>query len=235
MVIRQARGTAEVDIGRPNANERGEQRKHQRGNGEKYRAIRHEIGDEARETGREHTSRRGEALIASKSFGERCVADQAKADGDDREAQEPAGDPLENQSGHHQRQRRPNGNDQCAGRNHSGTKGDRESLRADGIEQSTSWQLTQQSGEAGCRQYEADILLRPILLGQKCGHVRAEARQCAGEKQVDGVEAVQAGNGRRWFDRTGFFRGICSDHHCARLRLWLGKDTKSSADGHEPT
>ena len=75
-----------MDIRRPDAAERGEQRNHQRGGSEEYCAIRQEIGDEAHDTGRDHPSRRGEALIASESFGECYVADQAKADGTDHQS-----------------------------------------------------------------------------------------------------------------------------------------------------
>ena len=56
----------------------GEQQKRQRRVGEEYRAIRQEIGDEAHDTGRDHPSRRGEALNTSESFGERHVADQPR-------------------------------------------------------------------------------------------------------------------------------------------------------------
>ena len=122
--------------------ESGEQRKHQRGSDEEYRAIRQEIGDEAHETGRDHPSRRSEALIAAESFGERGMADQAKADGSNRQPQEAAGDPLKHQSGQHQRETRPKCNDQCARRNHSGTQRDRGSLRSDGVEHRTAGELT---------------------------------------------------------------------------------------------
>ena len=120
---------------RPRASE---QRKHQRGSDEEYRAIRQEIGDEAHETGREYPSRRGEALITSESLGERCVANQAKADGGNRQPQEAAGDPLEHQSGQHQWETRPNCNNQRACCNHTGTQRDRNSLRSDSIEQCTA-------------------------------------------------------------------------------------------------
>jgi hypothetical protein len=50
--------------------------------------------------------------------------------------------------------------------------------------------LSQQSGEPGCRQHEADVLLGPSLLGEKYGDVGTEARQCSGEQQVDGIEAA---------------------------------------------
>ena len=154
-----------MDIRRPDAAETGEQRQHQRGSDEEYRAIRQEIGDEAHETGRDHPSRRGEALIASKPFGQRGVADQAKADGSNRQPQEAAGDPLEHQSGQHQRESRPNCDDQCTGCNHGGTQRDRDSLRSDSVEQCPAGKLTQQSGEPRCRQYKADVLLGPFLRG----------------------------------------------------------------------
>jgi hypothetical protein len=61
--------------------------------------ARYEIGDEAHETGRDHPSRRGGALIASEALGKHCVADQAEADGSNCQPQEAAGDPLEHQGG----------------------------------------------------------------------------------------------------------------------------------------
>jgi hypothetical protein len=67
-----------MDIRRPDAAESGEQRNHQRGSSEEYRAIRQEISDDPHETGRNHPSRRGEALIASESFGKCYVTDQAR-------------------------------------------------------------------------------------------------------------------------------------------------------------
>ena len=46
-----------MDIRRPDAAETGQQRQHQRGSNEEYRAIRQDIGDEAHETGRDHPAR----------------------------------------------------------------------------------------------------------------------------------------------------------------------------------
>jgi hypothetical protein len=84
-----------MDICGPNAAKGDEQRKHQRGSDEEYRAEGQEVGDEAHKTGRDYASRRGEALIASKSFGERRVADETEADGNNCQPQEAAGYPLE--------------------------------------------------------------------------------------------------------------------------------------------
>jgi hypothetical protein len=154
-----------MDIRRSDAAESGEQRQHQRGGDEEYCAIRKKVGDEAHETGRHNSSSRGEALIASESIAKRGVADQAKANGSNRQPQEAAGDPLEHQSGQHQRERRPNCNDQRAGCNHRSSQCDREPLRLDSVEQCAAGELTQQSGEPGCRQHKADVLLGPILLG----------------------------------------------------------------------
>jgi hypothetical protein len=91
-----------MDICRPDAAQSEEQGKHQRGSDEEYRAERQEIGDQAHETGRDYASRRSEALIASEPLGKRGVADETKADGDNRQAQEATGDPLEHKSGQHQ-------------------------------------------------------------------------------------------------------------------------------------
>ena len=140
-----------MDIRGPDAAETGEQREHQRGSDEEYRAIRQEIGNEAHKTGRNHPSRRGEALIAPKPFGKRCVANQAKADRSNRQPQEAASDPLEHQGGQHQRESRPNSDDQRTRCNHGGAERDRDSLRSDSVEQCTAGKLTQQSGEPRCR------------------------------------------------------------------------------------
>jgi hypothetical protein len=52
-----------------------------------------------------------------------------------------------------------------------------------------------------------DVLLGPFLLGQKCGDVGAEARQCSSEEKVDGVEVAHAVTGWRWFNRIRCLRG----------------------------
>src|SRR6202161_2107304 len=96
-MIREARGTAEMDVCGPDAAKSDEQRKHQRGGDEEYRAKRQEVGDEAHEAGRDYASHRGEALIAPESFGERGVADETKANGNDRQPQETTCDSLEHQ------------------------------------------------------------------------------------------------------------------------------------------
>ena len=82
-----------MDVGSLDAAEGGEQRDHQRGGDEEYRAGTEEIGNEPHETARRTPPIEGEALIASKTLGERCVADEAKADGGNRAAHEPASDP----------------------------------------------------------------------------------------------------------------------------------------------
>ena len=215
-----------MDICRLDAAESGEQRKHQRGGGKEYRAIRQEIGDEAHETGRDYPSHRGEALIASESFGERCVADQAKADRGNRQSKEATGDPLEHQRCEHQRETRPNRNNQRACCNHTGTERDRDSLRSDSIEQCTAGQLTEQSGESTCRQHKTDALWGPVSPGQKCGDVGTEARQSSSEKQVNGVEATQAGARWRWFNRIRQDCGIRGDDHFVQLRLFVARKAR---------
>jgi hypothetical protein len=66
------------------------------------------------------------------------MADKTKADGDDRQAQEPARNRLEHQGGQHQRQARPHRNDERCGCHHGGTQRDRGLLRPHCIEQSTA-------------------------------------------------------------------------------------------------
>jgi hypothetical protein len=107
-----------MDIFGPDAAKSPEQRKHQRGGDKEYRAKRQKISDEAHEN---YASCRGEALIASKSFAECYVANDTKADGNNRQPQEPAGGPLEHQSCQHQWKTRPNCNNQRASCDHTGT------------------------------------------------------------------------------------------------------------------
>src|SRR5258708_5115745 len=71
---------------------------------------------------------RAKTLIASEAFAKRRMTHQAKADGGDRQAQDPAGDPLEDQRGQHQRETRPKRNHECASCNHGGSQGDHISL-----------------------------------------------------------------------------------------------------------
>jgi len=132
---------------------------------------------------------------------------------------EAAGDPLEHQSGQHQQESRPNCDDQRARCNHDGAQRDRDSLRLDSIEQCSAGELTQQSCEPGCGQHKADVLLAPFLLGEECGDVRSEARQGSSEKQVNGIEAAQAGTRWRWFNCIRYSRGTPGDNHSVRLRL----------------
>jgi hypothetical protein len=66
------------------------------------------------------------------------VADQTKANGRNRQPQQPASDPLKHQSGRYQRESRPKRNHQCGGCNNSGTQHDNNSLRPDGVEQFTA-------------------------------------------------------------------------------------------------
>jgi hypothetical protein len=128
VMIRGATGAAEVNVRRLNAAESKEQRQNQCGGDQEDRAIRQEITDKAHEAGRQNASRRCETLIASEALAQRSVADEAKADGSDRQPQEPAGDPLEHESGQHQRETRPNRNDECASCHHGGPQGDDISL-----------------------------------------------------------------------------------------------------------
>ena len=110
-----------MDISGPDAAKSDKQRKHQRGGDEEYRAKRKEIGDEAHKAGRHYASHRGEALIASQSFGQRCIADEAEADGYNRQPQEATGDPLKHQGSQHQWEIRPDCDNERAGCDHTGT------------------------------------------------------------------------------------------------------------------
>ena len=215
VMIRDPAGAAEVNVWRLDAAQSKEQRQNQCGVGQEDRAIRQEVTDEAHEAGRQNASRRRETLIAPEAFAQRIVADEPKADGNDRQPQKPAGDPLENQSGQHQREARPKRDDERACCHHEGTQGDQISLRADSIEQFPGGQLGQQSGEPRRRQHEADVLLGPFLLCQKHGEVGTEARQRSGEKQIDGIEAAQALTRRRSFNRTRYPSRIQSHGHCS--------------------
>ena len=95
-MIRNARGAAEVDVCRVDVKS-DEQRKHQCGGDEKNCSIRQDIADETHEACRDHPSCRGEALIASKSFGKRRVADEANADGSNRQSEQSTSDPEQRQ------------------------------------------------------------------------------------------------------------------------------------------
>jgi hypothetical protein len=60
-----------------------------------------------------------------------------------------------------------------------------------------------QTSETARSQDEADVLLRPFLLGQINGHIRTETSQYSGIEKIDAVKAVQARTRWRGFSSIG--------------------------------
>src|SRR5262249_45270175 len=91
-----------------------------------------------------------------------------------------------------------------------GARHDDRSLRADGIQQFASRELTEQAGKTARGQDETDVFLRPFLVSQISGHIGTEPSQNTGKEKVDSVEATETGIGRRW---TCGAKRYCSGRH----------------------
>jgi hypothetical protein len=197
-VIGRATGAAEVDVGCTDASERNEQRKGECGDCQEYRLVRQKISDQAHEGGRDQISRRGEALIASEAFRQRRMANQAEANRSDRRPEEAARASLQHQGREDQRKARlKRNNDRTDGHHYDARHNDR-SLRADGIQQFASRELTEQAGKAARGQDETDVFLRPFLVSQISGQIGTEASQNTGKEKVDFVKAAEADSRRCW-------------------------------------
>ena len=209
-MIGRAAGAAEVDVGCTDASERNEQWKGECGDCQEYRLVRQKISDQAHEAGRDQISRRGEALIASEPFRQGRMANQAEADRSDRRPEEAARDSLQHQGREDQRKARLKcNNDRTDGHHYDARHNDR-SLRADGIQQFASRELTEQAGNAARGQNETDIFLRPFLVSEISGQIGTEPSQNTGKEKVDSVEAAETDIRRRW---TCGAKRYCSGRH----------------------
>jgi hypothetical protein len=151
-------------------------------------------------------------LIASEPFRQRRMANQAEANRNDRRPEEAARASLQNQGREDQRKARLKCDDDRTDGHHCDARHDDRSLRADGIQQFASRELTEQAGKTARGQDEADIFLRPFLVSQISGHIGTEPSQNTGEEKVDSIEAAETGIRRRWTcgaKRYGSGRHLC--------------------------
>src|ERR1700736_2234935 len=102
-------------------------------------------------------------------------------------------------------------------------------LRAGGIQQLAPRHLTEQAGESTCAQNEADLLLRPFLIGQINGHIWTEACQHPAKEEIDSVKTVETRRGRRELCgggvRARHRRSSCKFHEAGFApcpRCWAG-------------
>jgi len=121
-------------------------------------------------------SRRSKALIAPKPFRQGQVADQSKTDSGNRRPQYPTGESLQRQPEQNQRKGWSEFNNHGAESHDEDTQRQDRPFRARSIQQLAPRHLTEQTGERTCAENEADLLLRPFLIGQIDGHVGTEAR-----------------------------------------------------------
>ena len=105
------------------------------------------------------------------------------------------------QRGENQRKVRPNSNNECGDSNHAGAERCQSPLRADRIQQFAAGHEGKQTSETARSQDEADVLLRPFLLGQIDGYIGTETSQHGSVEKIDSVKAVQART--RWRGTSG--------------------------------
>src|SRR5262245_52860466 len=105
------------------------------------------------------------------------MTDHAEADGSNRWPKERASGSVEHQGSENHRKVRPNTNNECGDSNHAGGERCQSPLRADHVKQFATRRQSKQVGETARGEDEADVLLRPFLLGQINGYIGTEASQ----------------------------------------------------------
>ena len=182
--MRRAAGAREVNVGWTNRNECNEQWEAKRGGDQEHRLVRQQISNQAHEPCRDQRSGGSETLIAPQLLGQCQMTDYAEADGSNRWPKERASGSVENQGSENYREARPNSNNECGDSNHAGGERCQSPLRADRIQQFAARRESKQTGETARGKDEADVLLRPFLLGQINGYIGTETGLMA-RRQLD--------------------------------------------------
>src|SRR5262245_23267805 len=125
------------------------------------------------------------------------MTDEAEANRSDGRPKKSARYSLQHQGGENERKSRFKRNDGRTDCPKGGAGHDQRSLRADDIQQFAAGDLTEQARETARSQDEADIVLRPFLVGEISGHVGAEPGRNTGNEKVDSVEATKTCMRRR--------------------------------------
>ena len=175
----------------------GEQSRQPERKGHDEDGVARPVSDDAHGGGGDPVADRGKTGIASEPLAERTIPHEPEADGGDGRAEHRACHRMQQLRSHDRNEYRPRRNRK--GAHADADDGDRrhQTLGAGGVDERAARHLAGQGYEPADREGEADIDLRPFLLGQVDRDERPESGLRVGEKEDEPVEAAPARDGRR--------------------------------------